>query len=745
MRNLIWSVMLLFIGMSAFSQTKTIEKGSYLSTDKGQRIKLNLLDNNKYELILYSGDYEIKGDSLLFIQNGKDRNIFNLSFVNNNKAKKVKVKFIDPAYFPFYIGTQKGSDLVQYQSVIDIKTKIDPNWIKADLEFEIDKADFLYLVYEGYEGSSNVYKYALPKEVSEITVKYELPVLGDLKLSGFFDQKIGGLKISEKEGKNPLTFFNEKNAQPEKSQKVVPLESELVSNWTYPGKQEALAESAVAADSVAELSSLDSIVGVNKVDFKLKIENNLKNALAATKQVKDKFLVVVVNGKASAKTDFDTFIKDQETQIGYNMYSEYNPQYDVYNFYLAGVEDKKWLKNNKIVNDPAVLVLNGNGEILAQAKSDLLGKEYQLGYYNDFYRQLKRADAFMSFDKVLKNKKATDADLISAFNKVSALEVSYDYETIDASDPSSTDFAVTKSVLDRKEIEKVWKKLIAAHQKDTQPNMLLVETIIKEIKDQGFSKQFFKEEKILNDTDFLAIDYLIKHYDAIEKINKETENSTIESENGTKIGNLSAEISFALQQDTYAAQDETDGKASQDRAIAVYKKLIAAGKGGFDCYKNYLNYLSQEAETSGNDAAFLKEFGVYFDTYLSTEKGNAIQRLDDLFATIDYNSDYSYNGWNSFKEYNSNLCNSAAWAVVLKPENADYIKSAINWSEYSLVVTKNNPYYLDTLAQLYYKDGQKQKAIETQTLAVKYLNAAVEAEIAAEIKETLTKMQNGTY
>jgi hypothetical protein len=74
MRNLIWSLISLFIGMSAFSQTKTIEKGSYLSTDKGQ-IKLNLLDNNKYELILYSGDYEIKGDSLLFIQNGKDKNI----------------------------------------------------------------------------------------------------------------------------------------------------------------------------------------------------------------------------------------------------------------------------------------------------------------------------------------------------------------------------------------------------------------------------------------------------------------------------------------------------------------------------------------------------------------------------------------------------------------------------------------------------------------------------------------------
>ncbi|MFZ0598051.1 MAG: hypothetical protein WAM46_13795, partial [Flavobacterium sp.] len=93
----------------------------------------------------------------------------------------------------------------------------------------------------------------------------------------------------------------------------------------------------------------------------------------------------------------------------------------------------------------------------------------------------------------------------------------------------------------------------------------------------------------------------------------------------------------------------------------------------------------------------------------------------------------------------SNLANSAAWTVVSKPGNSSFIKSAITWSEYSLVVAKNNPYYLDTLAQLYYKDGQKQKAIETQTLAVKYLTAEVEEETAIEIKETLSKMQNGTY
>jgi len=151
-----------------------------------------------------------------------------------------------------------------------------------------------------------------------------------------------------------------------------------------------------------------------------------------------------------------------------------------------------------------------------------------------------------------------------------------------------------------------------------------------------------------------------------------------------------------------------------------------------------------DSENSVDDIAFLKEFKTYFNTHLSTEKGNAIERLDIMFTT-DLDSDYSYNGWNSFKDYHSNLANNAAWATVLKPANSSFIKDAISWSEYSLMVTKNNPYYLDTLAQLYYKDGQKDKAIATEELAVKFLTDEVEEQTAMEIRETLSKMQNGTY
>ncbi|KAF2334368.1 hypothetical protein [Flavobacterium daemonense] len=748
MRNFIWSFTMLFcVILSAFSQAKGLEKGTYLSTNKGENIKLNLLENNKYELVFYSGNYEIQGDSLLFFQKEKQESNFNLAFAKNKKAKKIKVKFSDSSYYSFYIGTQNETEDVVYQRLSDIKTKIDPNWEKTDLEFEIEKTNYLYLVYEDFDGKSNVCKYELPKDVSEVTISYEF-ALKDLKIGGSFDRKTNELKISEPLGKKTLVFINENTPKPPKPLNVIPVENQIISNWTYPGKEDYLKTDYAypATDSTAVMDygapvSVDSVYA-KAYDFKLKIEDNLKSALTATKEAKIKFLALYVNSnKTLGKENFDAFVKDQETQAAINMYDGYNAVYDVYNFYLASADDKKWLKNNKITNDPSILVLNGEGDILASAKSDLSDKSYQFGYYGDLYKKLQRANAFIYFNKTVKNKKATDIELVRAFNRAAVLEISYDYDSDYGPEVvNSTDFVMTKSSLDKKEVVQVWKNLIEAHQKDKNVNMYLTETIVKEIKNQGFTKQLFNEDKILNDIDFLAIDYLLKHSEDIENNRTEFNNKEGEVHN---LGNVISEISSALQANTYIAQEKSSSDVNKDKNIAVYKKIIALGKGNFESYSNYFQYLNNAEDTTTSNIDFLKEFSTYFDSNLTAS--SPIEKLDTMFSTLDSSSSYAYDGWNSFKEYHSNLSNNAAWTVVLKPENSNFLKEAIKWSEYSLAVTKNNPYYLDTLAQLYYKDGQKQKAIETQTLAVKFLNAVTELEIATDIKETLTKMQNGTY
>jgi len=366
---------------TSFSQTETNEKGTYLSTNKGQKIKLNLLQDNKYELVFYYGNYEIKGDSLLFIQNKKIENAFDLTFKTDKKAKKIKVKFLDPAYYSFYIGTQKGSETVQYQRISDIKDKSNPDGDKLDVEFEIERADYLYLVFEQYEGDSKLSKFALPKDASEVTIKYQMDVLSDLNITGFFDKKTNELLISEQSGKNPLVFRNEKNIQPEKVSKVIALENKTIQKWTYPGKEPLITEDFGAEVAVDSMTTIVQGYPASDFSFKFKIEKNLKAAISSTK---NKFLVVYADSKSDAvKEQFDTFINEQQTDVSYSMYDGYNAQYDLFNYYLVSGSDKKWLKENKI-SEPGVVILNSDGVILATAKSTLWDKKSKLSYYDDF-------------------------------------------------------------------------------------------------------------------------------------------------------------------------------------------------------------------------------------------------------------------------------------------------------------------------------------------------------------------------
>ncbi|MWB96701.1 hypothetical protein GON26_20245 [Flavobacterium sp. GA093] len=748
MQKLVFGLMSVFcIGFTSFSQTKSIEKGTYISASKGQKIKLNLLDDNKYELVFYSGEYEIKGDSLLFKNQQKTADVFELTYSKDKsiKSKKVKIKFID-AYYSFYLGTQTGTQDVEYQK-IKIDYNINPD--QTDVTVEIERSDFIYLVYEGYDGAGSVAKYALPKDINDVAVKYTPDLMGDLKISGYFDSKTNELTLGEKAGKNPLVFRSEKEASTSVSNsKIMPLESLVIPNWTYPGKEPLIQDdfgSEVVVDTTVypPLSQEDVPA---KVDFKLKIENNLKEAIAMTKKVPGKYLVVYSNAKNIAvKEEFETFIKDQEIQVGYNFYDGYRPELDRYNFYLASKDDKKWLKNNTIEDDPTIVILDGEGRILAKAKATLESKGYQFSYVDQVCKDLDRNVAVYAFYKVISDKKSTDASLITAFNKVSALELPYSYDTqyTVAENENSGDFKIDFPKLDKKEVSQRWYNLVAAHQKDVKPNMYLVETILKEIKNIGFTKQLFKEEKVLNDADFLAIDYVIKHAAVIETERQAFNTNTDEIH---AVGNISSEISKAFYSENYYSEftGEKIGKQDQKKVASVYKKLIANGNGTFNSYKSYLNYLKSVSATSEIDSDYLKEFDPFFTQFLSLENGNAFEQLDKLLESMDAGSEGYHDSWISFKETCSYMCNESAWSVVVKPEHANFLKNAINWSEYSLVINKNNPYYLDTLAQLYYLDGQKEKAIKTQEQALKYVEAVDELSLA-DMKEVLEKMQNGTY
>ena len=110
---------------------------------------------------------------------------------------------------------------------------------------------------------------------------------------------------------------------------------------------------------------------------------------------------------------------------------------------------------------------------------------------------------------------------------------------------------------------------------------------------------------------------------------------------------------------------------------------------------------------------------------------------------INLRESYDFN-WTAFKSSFAEICNNTSWQVVLYNFDKTWIQKAIYWSETSLKIEAKNHYYLDTLAQLYYKNGQKEKGIQTQESAVEFAKAK-EATNLQEYIDVLNKMKDGSY
>ena len=83
--------------------------------------------------------------------------------------------------------------------------------------------------------------------------------------------------------------------------------------------------------------------------------------------------------------------------------------------------------------------------------------------------------------------------------------------------------------------------------------------------------------------------------------------------------------------------------------------------------------------------------------------------------------------------------NEYAWTIFEKCDIKDYTTNALLWSKLSLVGNEKNDAYLDTYANLLYKSGDVENAIEFENKA----KQAASAEDAKGYQETIDKMKGG--
>lgn len=764
---------LLLLATVSYAQ-KAITPGTYISTSEGQSIKLRLTADKKFEIVLFHGDYEIKNDTLkLGGTVSESASDFAVNFTSdaNPSPGKVKVKLFGKNASLYssslYIGTQNGKGTPMFKNLSEFSSET--NYNEDELNFEIDRAEFFYLVKEDYYSESVIEKYVLPKNKNEIKFEFNPNYFGKMRLEGYYNEK-DELVVSERNKKSPLFFLEENKIAKTIAVTEKPIETKKEKNWTYAGKRD-IYDSYAAVDSSYTPSN-----------FKLIVQDNLQKALEATRKTPQKFLVISYDpDNKNAKSDFDEFIKNRQYSIGsYISYEGKANDYDSYNYYNATAKDKSWASKNKITDVPSTIVLDAEGNILSQTKGSLSTNQYLFDTYGSASESLKQIRSLKEFEKTINGKAKEDVILkkmvgLSDYrNSWSDLTVpappiietpvvdNYPQEGVKVAEGSAADEEIvevietvkspdyygynetvyTKVNIDKKKLLSTWDKIVNSHAKDTKPNMDFVKVALAEAQNSGFYKKIYNEDRLYDETNFKAIDYLIKHYDAIIAEQKATPKDTATYLDYDSYYSQTIEtiLPNAIAGNSSAIEGTVPAEY-QRRMLGIYKKLMDKQSGYSDLNSSYFTILEGLARNANGEKEYVTEYDTFFNKLFSN--GNEVVVLNDLYSAKLQNA-YGYNDWTSFKGIYSYMSNQAAWFVVEKSTNPESIRKAIKWSESSLRIDKNSPYYLDTLAQLYYKNGEKQKAISTQEQAVKNANE-IDESTRDEMGDVLEKMKNGTY
>jgi len=87
----------------------------------------------------------------------------------------------------------------------------------------------------------------------------------------------------------------------------------------------------------------------------------------------------------------------------------------------------------------------------------------------------------------------------------------------------------------------------------------------------------------------------------------------------------------------------------------------------------------------------------------------------------------------------SQKLNNIAWEIFQTVSDKNVLQDALSWSKRSLEIYPNNPLWMDTYANLFYKIGKKEEAIATEEEALQYAGNADKKGF----EKTITKMKAG--
>lgn len=749
------SVLLSFL---ATAQTENFP-GTYYYNSPTEDLVLKMNENQTFDLVFLSGRYELgKDGTISFILNDSPAFVVRENEKGNNNTLKINLKsnFPNTEVKFFYVGYEDENKQVRYENLYN-KISSGEEVEEASAEqgqgtiyslgtFEIPKTQNLYLVnalsmlyFDKPKSSVVIENFTIKDDVSSVDVLITMSSVyrSVSKLSGKYNPQEQSLRIGN--------FYDEKSVQFEKKKKydneknIKRNSVEEVKNWRH------------LIDFQDNYSELDSVYSSMQTRVKLDVKDNLTDALKSAKK-QGKLLLVFYQPEdtESNREAFKELIKQYESDLGY--YSEYEfSRYDIADLYFASAKDEKWFRKKNIKKQNQFICINGEGEILYHEPNTVSGVGGHIFTGSSFLSALEGASLAKKIDNVFNNKRATISEIEEVFLKILTSNAIpaylYKKESKDKDEITYQDWKYYfenlknpenlyqfKSTIDQ--VNAQWKKMIEAHKKDTRLNVPFAVVVGKNYESYDpysngrYSQKLFGTEKKADEADLMAVRYLIKFNDEIEKHNQNLSE--------TETDYLSQKMISVYAYDLVSVLDKIaeDSPQLTDKVKQVYTE---GKQNGVITYENFKTFLERAYPEE-----YIGFFEEYYQMMTSADTSNIILSLDKVYSQ----SKREYYDWILYKNSFATDCNNAAWKIVENHKtDKKLLEKALKWSKTSLELESDNPYFLDTYAHLLYFTGDKAKAVEVQQKAVQMLNSVkeeYEQDTENQMKEALKKMESGS-
>ena len=746
MKNIFLLFAFMILTINIIAQDKV-----YVSDKYGNSLKLILKADGTYQLIYNEGTYNQKLDSIYLNSKAASKDIFTAIPVEVIvDGDSLELSFTnDAGYLSDYniaiAATSDDDKKLTFNPLFYYNANSTNSYTTNLIKVKIIKEKYLYVAKKDYVTNETlVSKFEVPDNVTGLTITENYNISSNL-VAGINEK--GNIIVSEN-GTYPIEFVLQEKL--EAQEKPRGLNYTPVTNinidWSFPSLY----------------NNPNYTASVNTDTIKVTVETSLKDALKNLKSSPQTCLLVVHDSKEV----FDQFISIHK--MAYNdlkYYDETDKNIYEFAFYNLKDDEKNWLDKKGYSLNTKFIAL-GLNETVIYSSEESVKKLSTEGYYSYEYttlvRQIKSVANIVSVNENLLNKKnsvsqlktalynasvklnhrtlfpevtevpATNTDPVPSTNSLDSTVAEYSDYTY----PAKLNGVFYKPTISKKELDSAWDKVLDNYEKESSYDKELFHTIYKELNNDGFSMNLFSEQRyIMNKNDFRAFDYLLKHYQAATAPNNYSDEYNYDySTYYPAINDVKYLISNVLSRNLSDGYEVNPTTEQKKEIIKRYGNYLYDSPNDYYMLTTYINSLIANKDE--------KELFSFYDNFVSRfDTKNILESLNNY-----YENNYELN-WYNLKNDFSTMANNVSWYVVDNQiSDPVKIKKAVEWSEMSLKLSRNNSYYMDTLAQLYYKNGDKQKAISMQEDAIKnYKDAEVNPDTLAEMKNVLEKMKSGTY